>query len=44
MHFEGPASYSLRNSIQYLVISGYKISTLIDSDGSESFIHPDVVR
>ena len=44
MHFERPASYSLRKSIQYLVINGHKISTLIDSDSSESFIHPDVVR
>ena len=40
----GPAPYSLRKSIQYLVINGHKISTLIDSGSSESFIHQDVVR
>ena len=40
----GPAPYSLRKSIQYLIINGHKISTLIDSGSSESFIHPDVVR
>ena len=50
MHFPflatitGPAPYSLRKSIQYLVINGHKISTVIDSGSSESFIHPDVVR
>ena len=40
----GPAPYSLRKSIQYLVTNGHKISTLIYSGSSESFIHPDVVR
>ena len=50
MHFPflatitGPAPFSLRKSIQYLKTNGHKISTLIDSDSSESFIHPDVVR
>ena len=50
MHFPflatitGPAPYLLRKSIQYLVINGHKISTLIDSGSSESFIQPDVVR
>ena len=40
----GPAPYSLRTSIQYLVINGHKISTVINSGISESFIDPDVVR
>ena len=50
MHFPylatitGPAPFSLRKSIQYLKTSGHKISTLIDSDSFESFIHPYVVR
>ena len=50
MHFPflatitGPAPYLLRKSIQYLVTNGHKISTLINSGSSESFIHPDVVR
>ena len=33
----GPAPYSLRKSIQYLIINEHKISTLIDSGSSESF-------
>ena len=50
MHFPflaaitGQAPYSLRKSIQYLKISGYTVSTLIDSGSSESFIHPTVVN
>ena len=50
MHFPylatitGPAPFSLRKSIQYLKTNGHKISTLIDSDSFESFIHPYVVR